>query len=128
MKLTPIDFIKDLSQNKKDILDESVESQYKPYLINRYLSMDPTTAMYANDMNLRHHICKRMQYDYYLSAIKKQSRFFKYAKHTKIEDIEFVKEYFGYNYTKAKDALSLISSEEMEYIKTKLKKGGRSAA
>lgn len=127
MKTSPLDFIKDLSQHKKDLLDESTEPQYKPYLINRYLSMDATTVMYANDMNIRHFLPKRMQYDYYLHAIKKQSRFFKYAKQSKIDDIEYVKEYFGYNYTKAKEVMSLISPAELEYIKTKLKKGGRSA-
>ena len=127
MKRTAIDFVKDISQNKKDILDEGTEAMYKPYIINKYLSMHPTTVMYANEMNIHNSLPKRMQYDYYLHSIKKQSRFFKYVKQSKLDDIELVKEYFGYNYSKAKDALSVLSHEDLDYMRTRIYKGGKNA-
>lgn len=123
-KLKPLDFVKDISEYKKDILDEENEKYYKAWTINRYLSMHPTTAMFANEMNLRPTLSKRMQYDYYIQSIRKERRFFKYAKEDDIENIDAVKEYFGYGKNKAKDALKLLSDEDIAYIKQRLYKGG----
>jgi Bacteriophage clamp loader A subunit len=123
-KLRPLDFVKDISENKKDILDEENEKYYKPWTINRYLSMHPTTVMFANEMNLRPMLSKRMQYDYYMQAIRKERRFFKYAKEEEIDNIEMVKEYFGYGKNKAKDVMKLLSDEDIAYIKQRLYKGG----
>jgi hypothetical protein len=126
-KLTPLDFIKDISQFKKDILTEDVEKYYNSFLINKYLSMDATTVLYAAEMNVRPHMSKRMQYDYYLNAIEKRNRFFRYVKETSDENVAVVKEYFGYGKKKAKEALRLLSPEDLEYIKTRLNKGGKNA-
>lgn len=126
-KLTPLDFIKDISQFKKDILTEDVEKYYNSFLINKYLSMDATTVLYAAEMNLRPHMSKRMQYDYYLNAIEKRNRFFRYVKETSDDNVAVVKEYFGYGKKKAKEALRLLSPEDLEYIKTRLNKGGKNA-
>lgn len=126
-KLTIFDFLKDLSENKQDILDDTNESQYDCYMINRYLSMHPTTMLYANEMNKLYFLPKRMQYDYLFNSIRKERRFFKYIKSEKLEDIELVKEYFGYGTRKAKDALRILSEEDIEYMREKLSKGGNRA-
>lgn len=126
-KLTIFDFLKDLSENKQDILDDTNESQYDCYMINRYLSMHPTTMLYANEMNKLYFLPKRMQYDYLFNSIRKERRYFKYMKSEKIEDIELVKEYFGYGRRKAKDALRVLSEEDIEYMREKLNKGGHRA-
>lgn len=126
-KLTPLDFIKDISQFKKDILVEDTEKYYSPYLINKYLSMDVTTVLYASEMNLRAGLSKRMQYDYYLHAIEKRNRFFRYVKETSDDNVALVKEYFGYSKNKAKEALLLLSQDDLEHIKTRLNKGGKNA-
>lgn len=126
-KLTPLDFIKDISQFKKNILNEDNEKQYNSYLINRFLSMDATTILYAAEINIRPNMSKRMQYDYYLNAIEKRNRFFKYVKDVDDENLAVVKEYFGYGKRKAKDALLLLTPEDIEYIKARLNKGGKNA-
>lgn len=126
-KLTPFDFIKDISSFKKDILNEDNEKQYNSYLINRFLSMDVTTVLYAAEINIRPTMSKRMQYDYYLNAIEKRNRFFKYVKDVDDENLAVVKEYFGYGKRKAKDALLLLTPEDIEYIKARLNKGGKNA-
>jgi hypothetical protein len=126
-KFTIFDFLKDLSENKQDILDETNESQYDCYMINRYLSMHPTTMLYANEMNKLYFLPKRMQYDYLLHSIRKDRRFFKYVKSEKPEDIDLVKEYFGYGSKKAKDALRVLSEDDITYMKEKLSKGGHRA-
>lgn len=127
MKLTVFDFLKDLSEKKADILDESNESLYSPWIVNRFLSMDATTVMYANEMNTRNFLPKRLQYDYYLKSIKKNRRFFKYVKENEQENLDVVREYFGYSKNKAKEVISILSEADITYMKTKLNKGGHHA-
>lgn len=128
MKNTLFDFINDVSHLKKGILNDENESELSIYMLNRFLSMDPTTILYANEMNMNYHLSKKMQYDYYLHSIKKQKRFFKYIKHKNQDEIELIREYFGYNESLAKQILPILDPEQIEYIKTKLNKGGSSNA
>ena len=43
----------------------------------------------------------------------------------KLKNLEYVKEYYGYNNEKAKDALNILTEEQVEHIKNTLSKGGR---
>lgn len=126
-KLTVLDFVKDISQYKKGILDDDTQKYYKPFVVNKYLSMDATTILYAAEVNQRPYMPKDMQYDYYMNAIDKRSRFFKYVKETNDDNLSIVKEYFGYGKKKAKEALSILTDDDIEYMKKRLSKGGHSA-
>jgi hypothetical protein len=42
----------------------------------------------------------------------------------KIDNLELVKEYFGFGNEKAKEALEVLTKEDIEDIKSKLAKGG----
>ena len=46
-------------------------------------------------------------------------------KASKTKNLEYVKEFFGYNNEKARSALNILNDEQIAYIKTKLKKGGK---
>lgn len=118
------DFINDLSLNKKDLLTEENEASFNTFMVNRFLSMNISTILYANEMNINSHLPKKMQYDYYLNSIKKQKRFFKYIKHKKQDVIDLIKEYYGYSEQLAKQVLPLLDESDIDYIKTKLNKGG----
>lgn len=126
IKTTLFDFLNDISFGKKNILLEENERELNPYMINRFLSMDVTTIMYANEMNQNFHLPKHMQYDYYLHSISKKKRYFKYLKHTRQDDIDVIREYHGYSETRAKEVLPIFSSDDIEYMKSKLFKGGTS--
>ena len=119
MKLTVFDFLTDISYSKKNILTEDTESEYSPYIINRFLSMDVSTVMYANEMNLRPNIPKKYQNLYYLNSIKKQKRYFKYLKTTKEKQLDLIKEYFCYSDRQAKEVFPMLSQEELDYIEQK---------
>ena len=41
-----------------------------------------------------------------------------------LKDIQCVKEFFGYNNQKAKDALSILTDEQIAEIKIRIDKGG----
>jgi hypothetical protein len=46
-------------------------------------------------------------------------------KASKIDDLEYVKEYYGYSNEKAKSALKLLNDEQIKTIKDSLNKGGK---
>ena len=121
------DILNDISYTKVKVLDESNISAYNPYMVNRWLSMSIDTIMYAQEMNCNAHLPKDMQYDYYFYAIKKNKRYFKYIKHTKQDIIDVISEYHCCSEKKAKDMVRLFSENDIEYMKSKLNKGGKNA-
>ena len=46
-------------------------------------------------------------------------------KASKQKNLEYVKEYYGYNNEKAKSALKILNDEQIKTIKDSLNKGGR---
>ena len=84
------------------------------------------TLPQANEMNGYHFLSKKIQFDFLLNSVRTKKRFGgKWLKHTKLDDLEYVKEYYGYSNEKAKQALSILTKEQIEHIKKSLFKGGR---
>jgi len=108
---------------KKDVLDN--EKDYVPFVINRALSYHMNCILYANQMNMNHGLPGNLQYQYLLHSVRSIKRKFeKWQKAIAIQDIEYVKEYFGYSNEKAKEAMRLLSNEDLQIIKSKLDRGG----
>ena len=121
------DFLNSINDNKKDLIREDplTEKEYVPFMINRGLSYFPDTILYANEMNKNHHIDNRMQYDYYFYSLRRYNRQYqKWFKNKNSDDLELVKEYYGYSTIKAKQVLEILSDEEIKYIKKRMDKGG----
>ena len=116
------DWLNSINYNKDD-LSEDIKS-YPPYIVNRCLSGHMDCVMFANEMNMYSHLDKDMQYYFYLNSLRKRKRFSPWIKKEKIEDIDSVKQYYGYSNEKAKEALRLLSESELNYIKSKLDIGG----
>jgi hypothetical protein len=117
------EIIPSILQTKKDVLDN--EKDYKPYLVNRSISYHIDCILYANQMNMNHHLDEKLQYQYLLNTIRPMKRKFQpWQKASAIKDIDFVKEYFGYSNEKAKEALRLLTDEQITLIKEQLEKGG----
>ena len=108
-----------------DTDDETWEKKYPPYIINKGLSYFSDTVMYANEMNRLHHASKHMQFSFLINTIRSQKRFSKWLKASKIKDLDVVKTYFGYSNNRAREALSVLTKDQIDYIKEKLYKGGK---
>ena len=80
--------------------------------------------MYANEMNHYSMVDNKLQFDYLLNSIRPRKRFSPWAKKEINSDIDLIKEYYGYSNRKAEEAMSILSSSQLEYIRTKLYKGG----
>ena len=121
--MSPFDFV-DIILNKKKNAELEFKD-YAPYLINRSLSYHLDCVGYANEMNMHPGIDKDMQYQYLLNSIRPMKRKFQpWQKSKKEENIECVKEYFGYSDNKAKEALRILTDEQIAEIKIKTDKGG----
>ena len=123
--MSPFDFVNSILQNKKQlIVDDLTEKEYNPFIINRSLSYHRDCIIYANEMNRRHFLDKKMQNDFLLNTIRSQKRpFAKWIKSEKSENIECVKAYFGFSDSKAKEALRLLSEEQIQQLKEKTEIG-----
>ena len=75
-------------------------------------------------MNIYNQLDNKLQYDFLLNSIRQRKRFAPWLKTSKIDNLDLVKEYFGYSDQKAKDALTLLTDDDLELIRSKLNKGG----
>lgn len=117
------EIIPSILQTKKDVLDN--EKDYSPYVVNRALSYHIDCILYANQMNMNPSIPGILQYQYFLNSIRPMKRKFQpWQKQEAIKNLECVKEYFGYSNEKAKEALRILTDEQIALIKEKLDKGG----
>ena len=118
-------FLNDLYHDKKYIFNEDTESEYNSYMINRYMSANLDTAMYAQEMNEKHFLEKKLQHDFYFYAVRPNKRYSKWIKSPKQEDVELLMEYYNYNRQRAEEVLHLHSEDDLEYIRKRTDKGGK---
>ena len=108
-----------------DTEDEQWEKKYPPFIVNKCLAPFQDTIMLVNEINQLHHLDKKLQYDFLLNSLRTRKRFTPWVKATKLENLEYVKEFYGYNNEKAKVALDILTDEQISAIKQKMNKGGR---
>ena len=123
------DYLQAINETKKPLLDsddKEWEKKYPPFVINRCLSMFYDTVMHSNEMNGLHFLPKTMQFHYLINSIRKKKRFGgKWLSQAKLKDMDIVKEYYGFSNAKAKEALTLLTKDQIETIRNSLYKGGR---
>ena len=124
--MNPFDYVNQILYGKKNlIVDEESEKGYAPFLINRSLSYHKDCIAYANEMNSRHHLDKKLQYDFFLNTIRSQKRpFAKWVKSEKSDNLECIKQVFGLSDQKAREAMRLLSNEQIQQLKEQTDTGG----
>ena len=120
--MNPFELIKSISNTKKDILEN--EKDYNAFMVNRGLSYFPDTVIYANEMNRFHHLDSCLQYHFLINTIRKRNRFSKWNKSIESENINAIKQYYGYSNEKARDVLPLLSNENLKTIRGRIQHGG----
>jgi hypothetical protein len=119
--MNPFDILNSITYNKKRLIDESNENQYNAYQINKGLSYFVDTIFIAQEMNMNYHLDNLLQHDYLFNSVRKQKRYAKWVKKDKDDDIEAVKIYFNYGYRKAQEACNILTKDQINYIKEKVK-------
>jgi len=120
------DWLNSINQTKKNLIDEdpSIEKNYPPYIINRCLSGHLDAVMFANEMNMYSFLPKKMQYDFFINILRTKRRFSPWIRKDLVDNLDCVKRYYGYSNEKAKQALKILSKEQLDFIKSKFDIGG----
>jgi len=126
--MTIIDWMNQLLVHKKswELFDESDQKSFSPFIINRWLSMDKEFIEIVNVFQ-KYAIGTlepREVYKWYCDVLPKGKRFNKYIKGKKdkkydSELIDIICKDFQCSKLEAKENLSLISKEQVNYILTK---------
>ena len=121
------DWLNSINHTKENIIDidPDLEKDYPPYIINKCLSGFVDTILFSNEMNMSSHLDKKMQYDFYINIVRKRKRFSPWLRKEKIDDLEHIKRYYGYSNEKAQIALTLLTKEQLEFIRSKNDLGGK---
>ena len=122
------DYLNAINHKKEDLMagdDMFWEKKYPTYIVNKALSSFPECLLYANEMNKMHHLDKKLQFQFFLNSITPKKRFSKWLRSSKIKNLEYVKEYYGYSNEKAKQALEILNNDQLEEIKTIISRGGK---
>ncbi|MEK9912435.1 MAG: DNA polymerase clamp loader subunit A [Flavobacteriaceae bacterium] len=121
------DWLNSINLSKDNLLDEDplAEKDYPPYVINKCMAGHMDTILFANEMNLSHYLDKKLQYDFFINSIKTKKRYSPWLKKDKFDDLEVVKQYYGYSNEKARAALRILTEDQLQHIATKLNQGGK---
>jgi hypothetical protein len=121
------DYLNAINHTKERLLDsedEEWEKKYPPFIVNKCVYPFQDTIMLVNEINQLPHLDKKLQFDFLLNSIRSRKRFTPWLKANKLDNLEDVKEYYGYSNEKAKQALDILTDEQIATIKKKLNKGG----
>ena len=122
------DYLNAINYTKEPLLDtedEQWEKKYPPFIVNKCLAPFQDTILLVNEMNQYPNVDKKLQFDFFINSLRPRKRFTPWVKANKLDDIEYVKEFYGYNNEKAKVALTILNDEQIATIKQKLYKGGK---
>lgn len=120
------DFLNSINYDKKPLLDgeDKAEKFYTPFVINKCMSFFQDTIFHANEINCRHWMDRKMQFDYYRTAVRKKKRFSPWLKKETEENIDLIKQAFGYTDIKAQQVLNILDPNDLEKLKQSLYLGG----
>ena len=124
--MSPFDFVKQINYGKRNLIDENpeLEKEYKQYIINRALSFNYDTVLYANEMNVKNHVDSKLQFDFFLNTIRPKKRYGKWLKRENNGILELIKEYYKCSYAKAREYSTLLDDSQLDIIKQKVDIGG----
>lgn len=126
---SPFDYMNAVSFSKEDIIGNNdqpdiIEKEYTPYMVNRGFANFEDTILHANELNQRHHLFHRAQFDYYRGALRQRKRFSKWPKADKSGDLDAIQEVYQCNRTVAKLYFKALTKENLKVIHEKLATGG----
>jgi len=126
--MSPFEFINQINHGKTNLIDQTpeVEKDYKPFIVNRGLSFNHDTALYANEMNFHSHLDSKLQFDFFLNTIRPKKRYGKWLKRKKEDNVvlEVIKKYCKCSYAKARDYALLLNESQLDIIRQQIDIGG----
>ena len=121
------DYLNSINHTKEDLRERGDDwmKKYPPFIVNKCFSGFKETVLYANALNEFHQLDNDLQYSFYLNSLRKKRRFSPWQRKDKIENLDLIKKYFKYSDEKARDALRILTKDQIELIKLKMNTGGK---
>ena len=122
------EYLKAINHTKEplmDTADEMWEKKYPAFIVNRCVYPFSDTILLVNEMNIYNGLDNKLQFHFLLNSTRARKRFTPWLKSSKINNLETIKEYFGYSDQRAKEVLDVLTDEDISYMETKLDKGGK---
>ena len=120
-----VNIINSNKKHKEDLVEDSeLQKHYFPYIINRNFAKYADTLYFAQEMNLNHHLDKKLQYSFLINTVRPGMRFDKKIEKVENANSALISEYFGFNPKKTRTALSILSDNQISMIKEETEKGG----
>jgi hypothetical protein len=106
------------------LLTDQDERSYPAFMVNSALSYHRDTILFANEMNRFSSLDNKMKYDFLLNIVRASKRpYSKWFKKAENNDLDVIKEYYGYSDSKAAEALKILNDEQIAMLRKKLFKG-----
>jgi hypothetical protein len=116
-------------------LDGVQEAKYSQWRTNNSLSNFQETILYSNEMNMNYHLTDKMHYQYLFYSVRKAKRFGKKEddkvkrkrekeQKEKEELHSLIQSFYKYNDARTKEAIRILSPEQIDIIRKKQEKGG----
>lgn len=115
------DIVKGINQKKELPEWEELEDVYVPWLVNKALSFDRRTVLWANEANKLHQLEKRMQFDLLVNGVDKITRPGMWIKAEKLDGVMEIAKKYSCGLQEALMLRRLISQEELAEIIAKYK-------
>lgn len=116
-----------ISSGKKIELD----GDYSQWRTNSILSNHKDSILIVNEININYNVTDQMHYDYLFGGIRKQKRWSKAETKEEKKQREqeqelhsLISNYYKYNALRTKEALRILTAEQIEFIKARTYKGG----
>jgi len=119
--LNAINYTKEKLMDTDDVM---WEKKYPSFIVNKALSAFEECILLVNELNIKPHIDKKLQFSFLINSVRIKKRFSPWLRKSKINDLDICKEYYGYNNEKAKEALRILTKQQLQIIKQKLNRGG----
>lgn len=101
--------LKNLTEETVDRWNE-FERGFSPFMVSRFLSMQSDLVFYANEMN-KSSLSPKEQYTFYLYALPKRRRYFKYIKSKGLTELEeHIMSTLNVNRNKARAGAKLLNN------------------
>lgn len=119
IKINLFDLLKSLTETKINLSENGeFESVYNPFMTNRFLSMHPSTTIYAHFVN-KGNLSKKEHYQFLFYALPKEKIWFNYQKKEKFPDIKIIQKCFDISEHKAKEYSKILTKKQIALIKKK---------
>lgn len=124
--LSPFDIIGMVCSKKDPQWEDIEDKEYVPFIINRGLSQFHDTIMLAAEVNFRHQMPKKWQFDFYKHAIQpKKKRFAPWSKPENDALVNDISIAYGVNKRRAMGIRALLSDDDVKIFKELTRTGGR---